>query len=177
MMGFIKNQAANAVFFCLQGQITIFLISFFGSRATSVAEIGALGRLAMIFAVLGQLLTNVFVPAFARCQSLGPECGGSMPASSAESRRSAALSSSRRPLFPTQFLFVLGNNYSHLHRELLLMVAGTVLNVLTGTLWVLNAAKAWIAGSWLNIPLTLATQIALIPFTDFSSVTGCSFSI
>src|SRR5439155_8874413 len=29
MIGFIKNQAANAVFFCLQGQITIFLISFF----------------------------------------------------------------------------------------------------------------------------------------------------
>ena len=69
MVGFIKNQAANAVFFCLQGQITVFLISFFGSRATSVAEVGALGRLAMIFAVMGQLLTNIFVPAFARCQS------------------------------------------------------------------------------------------------------------
>ncbi len=69
MKGFIKNQAANAVFFCLQGQITVFLISFFGSRAASVAEVGALGRLAMIFTVLGQLHLNVFVPAFARCQT------------------------------------------------------------------------------------------------------------
>ena len=69
MIGFIKNQAANAVFFCLQGQITVFLISFFGNRATSVAEVGALGRLAMIFAVMGQVLTNIFVPAFARCQN------------------------------------------------------------------------------------------------------------
>src|ERR1043166_1478890 len=66
--GFIKNQAANAVFFCLQGQITIFLISFFGNRATSVAEVGALGRLAMIFAVMGQGSPNIFVPAFAGCQ-------------------------------------------------------------------------------------------------------------
>src|SRR5215213_7975807 len=69
MRKFIRTLAPNAVFFCVQGQITIFLISFFGRQATSVAEVGALGRLAMIFAVLGNLLTNVFAPAFARCQS------------------------------------------------------------------------------------------------------------
>jgi len=61
MIGFVKNQAPNAIFFCLQGQITIFLISFFGTRATAVAEVGALGRLALIFTVLGHLLTNLLV--------------------------------------------------------------------------------------------------------------------
>jgi hypothetical protein len=50
------------------------------------------------------------------------------------------------------------------------MVGGAVVGTLTGTFWTLNASKAWIAGSWLYIPLTLATQIALIPVTDFSSV-------
>ena len=72
--------------------------------------------------------------------------------------------------FPNQFLFVLGSKYSHLQRELLLMVAGTVITMLTGTLWVLNASKAWVRGSWLYIPLTIATQMALIPYTDFSNV-------
>jgi hypothetical protein len=52
------------------------------------------------------------------------------------------------------------------------MVGGAVASALAGTLWALNASKAWIAGSWLYIPLTLATQIALIPITDFSSVSG-----
>ena len=69
MRGFIRSQAANAVFFCLQGQITVFLISFFGKQVSSIAEVGALGRLAMIFAVLSHLLANVFAPAFARCQT------------------------------------------------------------------------------------------------------------
>src|ERR1039457_3870503 len=55
----IKHLAANAVFYCLQGQITIFLIRFFASGASSVAEVGALARLAMIFAGLTNLLTNV----------------------------------------------------------------------------------------------------------------------
>jgi O-antigen/teichoic acid export membrane protein len=169
MVGFIKNQAANAVFYCLQGQITIFLISFFGSRATSVAEVGALGRLAMIFAVLGQLLTNIFVPAFARCQDAARlrlqyfGIVGGVAACCAAVMAAAAL-------FPNQFLFILGDKYSHLQRELLLMIAGTVMNMLTGALWFLNASKAWVTGAWLYIPLTLATQIALIPYTDFSSV-------
>ena len=52
------------------------------------------------------------------------------------------------------------------------MIGGAVFAALTGTFWALNASKAWVAGAWLYIPLTLVTQIALIPYTDFSSVTG-----
>jgi len=169
MIGLIKNQAANAVFFCLQGQITVFLISFFGSRATSVAEVGALGRLTMIFAIMGQLLTNIFVPAFARCQSIAKLRLQYFAIVAGVAGCCAAVIAAAA-LFPNQFLFVLGSKYSHLQRELLLMVAGTVMNVLTGALWFLNASKAWVAGAWLYIPLTLATQIALIPYTNFSDV-------
>src|SRR5438876_12455030 len=68
MLGLIRRQAANAVFYCFQGQITILLISFFARQSSSVAEVGALGRLAMLFVVLANLLANIFVPAFARCQ-------------------------------------------------------------------------------------------------------------
>ena len=74
--------------------------------------------------------------------------------------------------FPDQFLLILGNRYTHLHRELVLMVGGAVLIAFGSTLWMLNSSRAWINGSWLYIPLTLATQIALIPFTDFSTVAG-----
>jgi hypothetical protein len=52
------------------------------------------------------------------------------------------------------------------------MVAGSVLIAFGSTLWMLNSSKAWINGSWLYIPLTLVTQIGLVPFTDFSSVAG-----
>jgi O-antigen/teichoic acid export membrane protein len=167
----IKNLAANAVFYCFQGQITVFLISFFARRAASVAEVGALGRLAMIFTVLTNLLINIFVPAFARCQDrrklryLYAAIAGGVILFSAAVLGGAAL-------FPDQFLFVLGNRYTHLHRELLLMIGVAVISAFSGTLWLLNASKAWVSGAWLYIPLTLATQIGLIPFTDFSSVAG-----
>lgn len=166
-----KHLAANAIFYCVQGQITIFLIGFFAHQASSVAEVGALGRLAMIFTVVSNLLTNVFVPAFARCgqrRKLGwlfLSIVGGVTLFSAIILGAAVF-------FPDQFLFVLGHKYAHLHRELILMVGAAVLNAVAGTLWALNASKAWVAGSWLYIPLTLATQLALIPVTDFSNVQG-----
>jgi O-antigen/teichoic acid export membrane protein len=168
MQRFIRHLAANAVFFCFQGQITIFLLGFFG-RVNAIAEVGALGRLGMVFTVLTNLLTNVFGPAFARCQD--PKrlrwqyaaIVGGVTAFSLVLIAAAAL-------FPGAFLFVLGAKYAHLERELVLMVGGAVVGALTGTFWTLNASKAWIAGSWLYIPLTVGTQILLIPITDFSSV-------
>jgi O-antigen/teichoic acid export membrane protein len=171
IVGFVRSLAPNAAFYCFQGQITVFLISFFAHRANAVAEVGALGRLAMIFTVLSNLLTNVFVPAFARCHQwrrllwlyagiLGCVAGFSL------------LVLGGAALFPDQFLFVLGSKYAHLHRELVLMVGGAVVSALTGAFWALNASKAWVAGAWLYIPLTIATQIILIPYTDFSTVRG-----
>jgi hypothetical protein len=171
MLGFIRKLAANAVFFCVQAQITVFLISIFARRTSSVAEVGALGRLAMIFAILSTLLTNVFVPAFARCQSakklrwLYAGIIGGVAAFGLVVLLGAAI-------FPRQFLWVLGHNYAHLHRELLLMVGGAVLSSLAATFWALNSSRAWVTGSWLYIPITLATQLVFIPFIDFSSVTG-----
>jgi hypothetical protein len=171
MHGFIKGQAANSIFFCIQGQITVFLISFFGTDSSSVAEVGALGRLAMIFAVFSNLLTNVFAPAFARCQSprrLRWQYAGTVGSVLAF----IVVLVTAAALFPEAFLFVLGSKYTHLEHELLLMIGGAVVGALINTIWALNASKAWVSGSWLYIPLTLATQAALVPFTDFSSVRG-----
>lgn len=171
IVGFIRKLAPNAAFYCVQGQITVFLISIFAHRASAVAEVGALGRLAMIFAVLGNLLTNIFVPAFARAHTarkLRLLYIGIVGGVGAFGLVVVCLAA----LFPDQFLFVLGSKYSHLREELLLIVASAVLNAFAGALWSLNSAKAWIAGSWLYIPSTLVTQIALIPFTDFSRVSS-----
>jgi len=171
MLSFVRKLAGNAIFFCLQGQIAVFLISLFGRRAGSVAEVGALGRLAMIFALLSNLLTNVFVPAFARAQSprrlrwLYAGIVGGVSAFGVSIFLGANL-------FPNEFLLVLGGKYAHLHGELVLMIGSAVLFSITASLWALNAARAWVAGSWLYIPLTLVTQIALLPFIDFTSVAG-----
>jgi O-antigen/teichoic acid export membrane protein len=171
---FIRKLAPNAVFYCFQGQITVFLISIFAHRVSAVAEIGALGRLAMIFAVLTNLLANVLIPAFARCHhptKLRLIYAGVVGGVTAFGIVVVFLAA----LFPAQFLFILGGRYSHLGGELLLMVSGAVVSAIAAAIWGLNSAKGWISGSWLYIPSTLLTQLILIPFVDFSRVSGVLF--
>src|SRR6266567_1936133 len=170
MLGIVKHQAPNAVFYCFQGQLTVWLISVFGNTQ-SIAEIGALGRLSVIFSIINATMTSIVLPAFARCQSprelcirYFQVCGGfcllglSLIAASA--------------LFPDQILWILGGKYAHLRHELLLMMIMAAFSAVISAMWSLNSTKAWIRYSWLNIPSVILTQIVLLTLLDVSTVRG-----
>ena len=168
MLGIVKHQAPNAVFYCLQGQLTVWLISVFGNTQ-SIAEIGALGRLGVMFSVIGAVLTSILLPRFSRCQ---------VPA---ELRRQYWQVLGGALVFgiclvipaliaPKAFLWILGSKYSHLSRELPLIVAGSALNAVAAVMQNLNAAKGWVKYYWLNIPCIIALQALLIWRLDLSSI-------
>jgi hypothetical protein len=170
ILGIVKSQSPNAVFYCMQGQLTVWLISILGSTQ-NIAEIGALGRLGIMFSIIGAVMTSIVLPGFARCQSaaqlrrryfqiVGTFClfGLSLVALAG--------------LFPDQLLWVLGSKYSHLRNELFLMMIMTAFNSVVAAMWSLNSSKAWIKRSWLNIPSVIFTQIFLLLFLDISTLSG-----
>jgi O-antigen/teichoic acid export membrane protein len=170
MLGLIKHQAPNAVFYCLQGQLSVWLISIFGNTR-NIAEIGALGRLGMIFSVITAVMTSIVLPGFARCQSptllrrrYFQIIGGYFLLGATLIIMAA--------LFPYQLLWILGSKYAHLREELLLMMVLSAFSTLIAAMWSLNSTKAWIQYSWLNIPGVILTQIVLLSYLDISTVKG-----
>jgi hypothetical protein len=170
MVGIVKHQAPNAVFYCLQGQLMIWLISIFGNTR-NIAEIGALGRLGMIFSVIGAVMTSLVLPGFARCQSPAllrrryfQIIGGFFLLGVGLITIAA--------LFPDQLLWILGGKYAHLRNELLLMMSLSAANAFITAMWSLNSTKAWIKYSWLNIPATILIQIGLLATLDVSMLSG-----
>jgi O-antigen/teichoic acid export membrane protein len=170
ILGVVKRLTPNTLFYCVQGQLTLWLISLFAT-GDKVAEVGALGRLAMIFAVFSSVLSGIITPAFARCQDRARLLNAyfSVVGSFACLCGAALILA---VLFPQQLLWVLGKGYEHLHEELLLMVAATLLSAITTTMFSLNAARAWIDVAWLEIPLRILLQIALLFSFDISTVQG-----
>jgi hypothetical protein len=67
MSRLVARAAPSAVYYALAGQITVWLIAFFGTTR-SVAQVGALGRLAMVYTVATAAFTVMIVPRFARAQ-------------------------------------------------------------------------------------------------------------
>jgi O-antigen/teichoic acid export membrane protein len=169
MIKISKTLLPSAIYFSLQGQISVFLISIFGST-TNIADIGALSRLAIIFALINSVINQILVPSFARCQTnrlllLYLQIIGSYSAVGIAVIGVVIL-------FPHQILWVLGQGYANLSNELILMIISTVFINLVSLMWSLNATRAWIEHSWIYIPATLLTQVLLLTQLDLSTVAG-----
>jgi hypothetical protein len=139
--------------------------------AQSVAEIGALGRLSVIFSIVASIMTTIVVPRFAKYQEPGllkrrflQIIGGFVLFGFGLVAFSA--------LLPDVLLWFLGHGYSHLRNELPLMMIMIGLNSIAGAMWTLNSSKAWIEHSWLYIPTTLITQGILLLTMNVSVLRG-----
>jgi O-antigen/teichoic acid export membrane protein len=167
----MRLQAPNALFYCIQGQIAIWILGFFAGQ-DQVADFGALGRFIVITAFLTAFLAAVLVPGFTWLQETSALrrrfvaiVGGMLLIALAITLVSWAM--------PDPLLWILGPQYNHLTAELPLMVASMMFGFLVNVVWSLNAAKAWITvSSWFNIPFTIAAQVTLACVLDLTTVQG-----
>lgn len=165
-----RNQLPNGIYFALQPQITVWAITVFGS-VRSIAEVGALGRLAIAFALVSAAFSSIALPRFARC------------AGARTVRRAyfvlaalmvlvalAAVAASAA--FPRLILSVLGTGYIHLESELVWMVAASAMSVVAAALYLLNTARGWVQGIWIGVPVAIAAQILTGGLVDLGTVRG-----
>jgi O-antigen/teichoic acid export membrane protein len=170
ILSIVKRQAPMTIYFCAQGQITTWLISIFGN-VERVADVGALGRLGMIFAILMSSFSGVIIPRFARCQD------------SARLRTHyvwiisgfalcVILTAAFAAAFPRSLLWLLGSQYDRLGHLVWLAVLGAGITNLTGVLYLLNVNKGWIPPASILIPSEIVTQIVLCCLFKVSTVPG-----
>jgi hypothetical protein len=148
----------NVIFFCLQGQITLFILSLIGN-ATGIADVTALGRLAVLFTVVAVTFGSLLAPRFARCQNPArlPRLYCLMVGGTILVLAPLALVAW---LFPDPFLWLLGGKYAALRSECGWVVAAGCVSQLCSVMWSLNSSKAWIRlQSVAFIPAILGAQI------------------
>lgn len=168
MVSIIKSQIFYNLFFVMQGQVTIFIISYFG-QTENISEIGALSRLAVIFNIFMAAIVNFLVPKFSKEDSV------------IRLRRlfffavtvfilPATFLVLGSFFFSDLFLWILGSKYQNLSNELPFMVILSIMNTFIGLLYSLNYAKAWIKWNWIVIPFTVLTQVVVVMHFNLSTV-------
>ncbi len=166
----VRQQAANGIYYCCQGSLTTALVATFGQSST-VADLGALGRIALILTVLSSVINNLLIPRFARCHdkqrllSMYKKIVASYIVL-------VSLFIALGTLFPAPLLLLLGAKYANLQAELPYILFAAGASTIAGILFSLNAARGWLQGGWLIIPITLITQAVLLPFLDLSTLQG-----
>jgi len=170
ILSIVKRQAPLTIYFCLQGQIGIWLISIFGN-VQHVAEVGALGRIGMIFLILISTTSALVVPRFARCQD---------PTRLRSRYFQILLGFSGIVLLGTLFswwlpgplLWLLGPKYDQLGGLVWLAVLATGTGSLAGLLYSLNVNKGWIPPAAIVVPVDIINQVVLCFCFDLSTVRG-----
>ncbi|MEO7932453.1 MAG: hypothetical protein ABIT76_04765 [Chthoniobacterales bacterium] len=170
LISLIKRQLPSSIYYCIYGQITIFLISLTGN-VSNLADVAALSALARVFAVIGSVMSTIIYPRFAHIQEPYLLWRRYLQIIGLFLLMGAVMCGLTW-LFPRELLWILGNKYQHLQNEVLLMVAGSVLGVIGGNLWSLNSARGWIVAPWLYIPASILTQALLIWLLPVSTVGG-----
>ena len=173
MLAIVRRQGPNTLYYCLQGQITVWLISVFGNTST-VANLGALSRLALMFTVIGSVMGSLVVPRYARLQDT-PTLFRRYWQIVAGYASLVIFLTALAAHSPNLFLSLLGGKYMHLQRELPLMVACNGLGVIVGGIWSINASKGWITPTWLHVGVPLMTQILCLHFVNVATVRGVLF--
>lgn len=160
----------NALYFSIQGLLMVWLAATFGGTR-NLAEVGALARLGMVVGLFSSLSSIVFLPRLARITDerlyrVRSLQFGALLLAVASTLLLAALA------IPQGFLFLLGENYSGLHRELLLIVAGSGLTLLGGYLVAINLARSWTRLQGWTLLVHFLGQVVLVATLPLATTSG-----
>jgi len=172
MARLVARAAPSAVYYALAGQITVWLIALCGTTR-AVAQVGALGRLAMVYGVVTAAFTVMIVPRFARAQfARGSAALGVYWRAQLALSAPLALIMLLVTAFPTTTLMLLGREYLGLTHEVVLTAANGAFSTLSAAAYALAAARGVIISPLLALPVALMVQIGLIMSLPVSTVSG-----
>jgi O-antigen/teichoic acid export membrane protein len=159
----------GVIFYALQGQIGLMLITIFG-RTAAVAGVGALCRLGQIFALFSQSNPLLVEPYFAKLERarLKSHYLGALAAVGAVGLSAVTLAR----IHPELFLWVLGAKYAGFRFEVQLVMISGAIGLMGGLMASVNGSRRF-NFYWHNITtivLTVIVQCCLLWKTDLSTV-------
>jgi O-antigen/teichoic acid export membrane protein len=171
ILAIVKRILPGSIYYCLSGQITVWLVSIFGTTA-AVAQIGALGRLSMMLGLFSAIFGALIVPRFARLINNRELLFKRFIQIQLGLIILFVFIVLIVSMFPAQFLWILGKNYSGLEKELVLSVAGSCISLFAGLLFTISTSRNWAINPLLSISLTLTTIICGALLINMSSLSG-----
>ena len=168
----VKRILPGSIYYCISGQITIWLVAIFNSTE-GIAQVGALSRLMMVLTVLRLTIGMIVVPRYARLPALRKTVILRYFQTLALVLLMGAGLVLLIYLFPGAFLLVLGSKYAGLEQEVVLMAMGSCLMTTSGIGHMMSSSRGIIPNPAVFIPYIIAAQVVTLIFlVDYGSVAG-----
>jgi hypothetical protein len=168
MIDYVLPNLPGVVFFALQGQISVFLISALG-HTKGIGQVAALGRLGQIFTLVVALNGTVLEPWFAKSPE-GEVLKRYLVAAGITIFFSVVFVGFAIAV-PSGLLWILGPHYGDLRLEVSWTALNGCTSYLAGLTWTVISARRFIywTSTFLNIGLILTTQVIFLLVGDVST--------
>jgi O-antigen/teichoic acid export membrane protein len=167
----VKRLLPESIYYCISGQLTIWIISILGSTA-AVAQVGALGRVSIIFVLISTITAALIIPRFARL----PNDSATLLKRYLQIQLGLLIAYAAVVgfcwIFSSQILLVLGNKYTGLSRELILLLIGSTISAMAGNSFYLSNNRGWVINPIIPIVVSIASICAGVYFLKISSLEG-----
>ncbi len=171
LIKFVKKTLPEAIYYCLSGQLTIWILAIFGST-DSVADIGALGRIAMLLVIIQSIYSTLIVPRFARLENSYNLIVKRFFSIQVFILVLLATVIIFVYFFATEILWILGPYYYGLEKEILLVMIGSCLNVFSGLTYLTCLTKEWVINPLIFITISIITIVIGVLLLDVSTLYG-----
>ena len=173
----VKRTLPIVIYHCISGQISVWLISLFGTTA-NVAQYGALGRLSMIFSLFSVLFSTLVIPRFARMKTASEVLLRPFLLIQAGTVITSLIIVFFIFVFSDKLLWILGSKYKSLNQELLLMSIAGCLGFMTVICSQLIISRGWFMKPYYLIGLNFISSIIFITvFHNASLISILCFNI
>jgi len=166
-----KPLVLPGVFYQVQGVITVFLVSLFGT-ASMLAEVGAFGRLAMVLIVVDRVTNVLLFPAIARAP-MGPRLGAIVAQAHVAYFAMSAAVLLTAFFFPQYWILLLGKQYASMTPLVWMVFMASIVMNASGFAFRTLSVRGATAGQSYSIAVTLITQVLflwLVGVSDLRSV-------
>ncbi len=172
----VLPQLPNAAYSSVQDQVPYLLMSWLGS-ISHVAEFAAIGRLGILFSFFFEVLGDFFMPRVGRCQD--PRRLTRLIIGILAGYYAVVICALMTAyVFRAELVWLLGKQYANLESDIPWMLALLGVGAVSGSLFLINSARAWLRHSWLFILSTIGSQAIFIPLLDLHTIRGMlTFSI
>lgn len=171
IIALVKRTMPGLIYYCVSGQITIWILSIFG-KTTSVAQIGAMGRIAILMSILSVVFSTILIPRFARLSEGNGNLSKKILQIIFLFGGICAVVMGFLYIFSTQILWILGPKFSNLETELVFYILGTSLFTLTGFIYSLVSSRGLILNPTIYISFSILAMILGAIIFDVKTLNG-----
>ena len=166
---FVKRILPGSIYYCVSSQVTIWIISVFGSTK-AVAQVGALARLSALLNLFSVLFTTLIVPRFARLPNVKRDVYKKFFIIQGGLFLISIIIVGIVSIFSKDILWILGKDFAGLTNEVLLIAIGSCMSLISVSTNQLLSSRGIIVPPLILISFAIIVQVSIALLMDLSKV-------